>query len=519
MALPTYVAAGASDNNIAALSLPLPTGWAAGDIHLLLVETANEAVTTPTGYTELGVQANRGSGTAAGTDATRLAVYWRRAVAGDTDPVAVADAGNHAVGIIAGFRGCITTGNPWDVFADSVEATSDTSVSITGVTTTVADCLVIYAFTSGFDAGTDQMSGAPSNASLANLTQRFDANGAAGNGGTIVLVTGEKATAGATGTLTATLLNASRKGQLVLALKPPVGGTLYTQGVAGTTTPTGATVKQPQKLMVGTFTPTSITFKQPQKLLAGTTTPVGGLRKLVSKTMVGTITPTGLLTASKVAVRAFAGTITPTGLLVRQPQKRPAGTTTPLGALGKLVAKRATGQTTPTGALSASKVVVLAFAGAFTPTGVLSRRPGKQLVGQSTPSGALVRAVSKMVAGTITPAGALRRFTTKSMSGTITPTGAFARTLVSVRAFAGSTTPTGALLKRTAKNLNGSITMQGSLNKLVAKRMTGTTTPTGSLVRTIAKAFAGTITPSGSLATSLVSIPVVLARYFGRVLR
>lgn len=221
MAVPTYVDAGASDAGIGAITPALPTGYAIDDILFLLVETANEAVALPAGgWAELGDQANRATGTAAGTSATRLAVFWLRATSTSHSAPTVADSGNHNVGIVFAVRGCIATGNPWNTAASSIDATSDTSVSIAGVTTTVNDCLVLHAYTSSFDSGTDQLSGTPANATLTNVVTHFDANAAAGNGGTIILTSGTKATAGATGTLTATYLNAAVKGQLVVALQP-----------------------------------------------------------------------------------------------------------------------------------------------------------------------------------------------------------------------------------------------------------------------------------------------------------
>jgi len=77
-----YQAAGtaaAATNNI---TVAWPTHQI-GDIGLLIVETANQAVTlsTPAGFVEV-TNSPQGTGTAGGTTATRLSVFWARATSG-----------------------------------------------------------------------------------------------------------------------------------------------------------------------------------------------------------------------------------------------------------------------------------------------------------------------------------------------------------------------------------------------------------------------------------------------------
>ncbi len=214
---PIPQAVGAMASGAAAIT-PLWPAHTDNDIALLFVESCGgEAITlsTPAGFVAV---TNSPSSTGTTTNGTRISVFWCRATGTTmTDPV-VADSGNHQIAFIETFRGCIATGNPWDVTAATVKAAASTSVSITGVTTTVDNCLVVYAAAADNDANGARFS-AEANASLTGLTERFDDGSNLGNGGGIGVWTGSKATAGATGTLTATVTS-SINAYLVLALKP-----------------------------------------------------------------------------------------------------------------------------------------------------------------------------------------------------------------------------------------------------------------------------------------------------------
>lgn len=237
MAIPTFVAAGAIASGTGNVTPGLPAGWQANDIHLLLVETqGGEVVTAPSGWTATASSPQESSG--GGVESTRLSVFWRRAVGGDTDPT-VTDPGNHAVAVILGVRGCPTTGDPWNVSSGGGEDVTDASLTVPGATTTVADCLVVMMASRGSDlAGADFSAWA--NADLATVTERFDDGSIAGAGGGIGAATGEKAAAGAYGNTTATLGTAARKAYITLALKPVAGGAFTLDAAAGSYALTGA---------------------------------------------------------------------------------------------------------------------------------------------------------------------------------------------------------------------------------------------------------------------------------------
>jgi hypothetical protein len=219
-----YRASGAFTPGTGTITPPYPASMAANDVCLLVVESENQAIflTTANGFAEVnpGVWSPQSAGTAATSPASRLAVYWKRTVGGDTAPT-VADSGDHTTGQIHCFSGVITSGNPWDTGAGGNDGgANDTTGRIPGSTTTVADTLIVLiTSTSNNGTSTTQCSGW-TNADLANLTERTDNTNTSGLGGGHCLATGDRAVAGSYTTTTVTLANTSYKGAMSLALKP-----------------------------------------------------------------------------------------------------------------------------------------------------------------------------------------------------------------------------------------------------------------------------------------------------------
>jgi hypothetical protein len=218
-----FVAAGAVKSGTGAISPALPSGIAANDILLLFIETANQAVSisNQNGGTWAAVTSSpQGTGTAGGTAATRLTVFWSR-YNGTQGAPTVSDSGNHQLARMVAIRGAVSSGNPWDVTAGGVDATSDTSASIPGATTTVANTLVVVATAGSLPdaSGTAQFS-AWTNANLTSLTERTDNSVSSGNGGSLGIATGFKATAGAYGNTAVTHANSAVKGMISIAIRP-----------------------------------------------------------------------------------------------------------------------------------------------------------------------------------------------------------------------------------------------------------------------------------------------------------
>lgn len=212
-AMPTIYNVGAVAASQNAIAPGLPTDTQADDILVMVLETNNEAITVA-GWTEA---ANSPQSDA--TDATRLTVFWKRATGG-ADATTTSDSGNHQIGRIIGVRGCITSGDPWDNTAGTTDATSDTSGNFPTFSTSVDNCMVIWACCTGDDGNSTTEFTFDANASVANLTERIDNKTNQQAGGGIGAATGEKASAGSIGNQTVQYANASRKGLWVGALKP-----------------------------------------------------------------------------------------------------------------------------------------------------------------------------------------------------------------------------------------------------------------------------------------------------------
>lgn len=221
MSAPTYQASGPFVATTGLATVAWPTHQT-GDIALLFVNTANEAPTLASAQGFVSVLAN-GTGTAAATGSVGLSIFWCRATSGAMTSPQVTAATDHVIARILTFRGCVATGNPWDVLsAGNVVTPASTSVSITGATSTQADTLVVAAVANAIDTATDNQFTTPVNAALTGVTVRMNTNASTGVGGGITVITGTKAVAGAYGATTGTLLVTSKQACISLALKSVV---------------------------------------------------------------------------------------------------------------------------------------------------------------------------------------------------------------------------------------------------------------------------------------------------------
>ena len=222
--VPTFVNAGAVAAGTGAITPPLPANIAVDDILLLFLETSNQAISiaNQSGGTWTAVlNSPQSTGTAAGADGTRLTVFWSRYNGTQTAPV-TSDSGNHQLGRIIAVRGVMASGNPWDVTAGGIEAgNTDTSGSIPGATTTVANTLVVAAIATALpDSTTTTAFSGWTNAGLAAVTERTDDSTGSNNGGGLGIATGTRAAAGAYGATTVTTSASTAKAMMSIALRP-----------------------------------------------------------------------------------------------------------------------------------------------------------------------------------------------------------------------------------------------------------------------------------------------------------
>ena len=225
MAIPSFISHGEAQSGVGAITVPWPVGvHQADDIGILLVETSNQATATTLsddqGFVEIeNSPQGVGGGTGTGGE-NRLAAFWCRATGTTMGSPQVVDVGNHQIGAIMVFRGCITTGNPWSMTTGNVEGTSTSAVTLPGGTTTHADCLIVNCLTHGKDDDVPTVGGW-TNPDLSDYAEILDSATLAGHGGTIAAAAGGLAAAGAFSDSTAALTSNQMQGRLTVALRPP----------------------------------------------------------------------------------------------------------------------------------------------------------------------------------------------------------------------------------------------------------------------------------------------------------
>ncbi len=230
----TYVAAGAWTVGTTSLVPPLPAGMVAGDLMLLVMHTANHAVTTPTGWTEVtGSPISAGTANAAG--GVRITVYYRWWVSGDATPTVSVTSGTVTNGMIFGYRGVDMT-TPFDATPTSnIVAAASTTLTMAGITTVTANAWIVHSVGRDQDLNNAAAVASPVNTNLTGMTERHDQVVNTGVGGGIYVQDGIMGSAGATGDTTATQTS-SIAVNLTVALRP-------SPDVAPTvTTPTSASI-------------------------------------------------------------------------------------------------------------------------------------------------------------------------------------------------------------------------------------------------------------------------------------
>lgn len=248
MSIPTWRSSGAQANGTGAITPGMPD-HDINTVMLLTVESSNETITLSSANSFSAVSSSpQGTGTSVTSNACRLSTYWLRATSASMPAPVVADPGDHALAIITAYDGCITSGIPWDVTSGNVISSSSSQVQIKGATSTVSECLVVAISASARDVSPGQYTNF-ANPNLSSVSEIVDISTSDGDGGTIGIAIGSKATAGSYQTTTAALLGSNNaiQANMTIALRPPLptppgSGTsqnpVYTYQSAGTYTVT-----------------------------------------------------------------------------------------------------------------------------------------------------------------------------------------------------------------------------------------------------------------------------------------
>gem|GEM_PF-3553964 len=204
--LPTVVAVTAEFSSTGVPTATLPTGHAADDILVLVIQSSNDGVVgAPGAYQQLGPQNGIGTGAAAG--ANRLSVFWKRDGGSESAPT-IPDTGDHTYGFMFAIRGCPTTGDPFIFGGNNFKFTTSTSGSSPKSVTHVDNTLVVDIFAGSADNAAAEGSSL-TNADLTNLTEQFDDGTTDGTGGFLYMSSGAKAAAGPVTNTTVTWANTS----------------------------------------------------------------------------------------------------------------------------------------------------------------------------------------------------------------------------------------------------------------------------------------------------------------------
>jgi hypothetical protein len=238
-----WISSGAFTSGTGALTVPVAAGYAAGDVFLLFVNSANQAVATPAGgWTEVA-NSPQSTGTAAAAGGVLIAAFWKICGASESS-VSVADTGSYTTAEIHLFKGCDTT-NPIHITAGSVQASAATAWTLPSVTTTINDTLVVLAIGLDRDLGSTTTVSGWTNANLGTITEQSDTTVNAGAGGGLGIATADYPTAGTTGTTEVTAATSTTAAFLTIALRGKVlletsGTSVSTALAALTTVPVGA---------------------------------------------------------------------------------------------------------------------------------------------------------------------------------------------------------------------------------------------------------------------------------------
>lgn len=197
---PTVISVGAEFTSTGAPTATLPGTHALNDILILVLQSSNENLATPAGYTQVGPQ--NGIGVAVVAGSTRLGISWKRDNGSEGAPT-IADSGDHTYGFMFAVRGCPTTGDPFHFIANNFKFTTSTTGTAKGGETYMDNCLIANIFATAIDNAGAQLS-SPTNGDLTSVTENFDDGTTDGTGGGLALVTGVRAAAGSFGNTTVT---------------------------------------------------------------------------------------------------------------------------------------------------------------------------------------------------------------------------------------------------------------------------------------------------------------------------
>lgn len=218
--LPTFSSVGTRQVGVAGVTIPINAGATTNDIMFILIETANNTVTVPSGWTHL-TASPQGVGTSDAIGAIGLTILWKRHT-GTESSVVIADPGEHINAQMFVFSGVNTTVAPGLTAVGNSNTTAITAFSVSGPTSTIHNELLVIAVASGIDSSTSRWNTANNMAATGatGMTNDQDQSNTAGNGGGIAVWHATLVNPITVTTVSATANTATEMAWIIFTLKP-----------------------------------------------------------------------------------------------------------------------------------------------------------------------------------------------------------------------------------------------------------------------------------------------------------
>ena len=207
----------------------LPASTLADDVAIVICAQHDNVVATITaGWTIVDATNN--------TTALRTFWAWKRLVGGDGNPTITHAAGDAIIAQIAVFRGCVTTGDPFDVKSVSANASSST-ITAAAITPGTAGSRIVWMGGVSDDGTTSGYSG-----TNPTFVEDIDQLTTLNLDASIAMASGDKTDTTTTGSRTATNTRTAINTGHMMALVPSTAQTITAQACALTLTPVAGVI-------------------------------------------------------------------------------------------------------------------------------------------------------------------------------------------------------------------------------------------------------------------------------------
>lgn len=193
-----------------------PSGHEAGDFGLLLIATANQPMSAPSGWTEIG--SSYGVGTAGGVSGSiAVQAFFKWATSSSESAPVVPDTGNLTICQVHAYRGVNST-TPLDISKVGFTS-SGTTITLSSTAVSNSNCKVIAHVASDYGVVSTSIYSSSSGGNTTNLSEILDIGTTAGVGGSSAAYHGDLATS-PTGDLTVSIPSSSTWVGVILVLRP-----------------------------------------------------------------------------------------------------------------------------------------------------------------------------------------------------------------------------------------------------------------------------------------------------------